>query len=421
MKLTAAGITAICTATCIVGTSLSASACSLTKDQLLEKYACLFDIANVAGIDGEMRCASERCGADYAPQSGIVIGTGCENGFSYEILSDNTVRITGAVYSEFPDDCTVLQIPEKVDGLPVCSIGYGAFAGAGSYLPNLEEISVPDCVEVISERAFANAFGTSDAGNFRVNIPESVRLIGYQAYMETAPAVVNSQQTDRIIILPESLEYISSQAFDSAVSSHTVGSRVNGAIEVRMPQSLVMMSDCVFRSDQIFGQSRYIFGARMRNTYLEDIPAEDLPLVKSFYGRGFYNDEANVFSMRDVLAEDDETAEFIIGYESLYDQTDGFEAPISIIRGEAAKHNPGLLAGQESKNFPVLPAESVKGDISGNGVLDMSDAVLFSRCLAEDLNAIDESAALDNADMNCDGFVTGTDYAMLLRMLDHAV
>lgn len=368
-----------------------------------------------------MRCASERCGADYAPQSGIVIGTGCENGFSYEILSDNTVRISGAVYSEFSDDCTVLQIPEKVSGLSVSAIGYGAFADAGSYLPNLEEISVPDCVKVIAERAFANAFGTSDAGNCRVNIPESVRFIGYQAYMETAPAVVNSQQTDRIILLPESLEYISAQAFDSAVGSRTVGNRVKGAIEVRMPQSLVMMSDCIFHSDQIFGQSHYIYGTRMRNTYLEDIPAEDLPLVKSFYGRGFYNDEANVFSMRDVLAEDAETAEFVFGYDSLYDQTDGFEAPISVIRKEAEKHNPGLLVGQESKNVPVLPAESVKGDISGNGVLEMNDAVLFSRCLAENVNVFGGSAVPENADMNCDGFITGTDYAMLLGILDHSV
>lgn len=74
---------------------------------------------------------------------------------SYEIKSDNTIEIAYCDYS-----ATVVTIPPEIDGLPVTSIGYGAFGNRH----DLTSVSIPSSVASISNLAFY------DCGNLNINV-----------------------------------------------------------------------------------------------------------------------------------------------------------------------------------------------------------------------------------------------------------
>ena len=64
-------------------------------------------------------------------------------------------------------------IPSTYNGLPVTSLGSGAFF----FQSNLRSVTLPDCMEEIGERAFASC-----AKLERVNTPKSLKVIGQSAF-----------------------------------------------------------------------------------------------------------------------------------------------------------------------------------------------------------------------------------------------
>ena len=111
--------------------------------------------------------------------------------FEYDVLDDGTVEITKYIGWE----AEKVDIPEKIDGKSVTSIGYDAFkysrlasitipdsvTSIGSYAfyfcTNLRSVTIPDNVTEIYERAFYHCTSLKS-----VTIPASVKYIGPEAF-----------------------------------------------------------------------------------------------------------------------------------------------------------------------------------------------------------------------------------------------
>ncbi|MBQ2798207.1 MAG: leucine-rich repeat protein [Ruminiclostridium sp.] len=122
-----------------------------------------------------------------------VVSAGAETygDYEYKVLDDGTVEITN-----YTGTATNLEIPSKLDGKNVTSIGEGAF----SYNPYLETVIIPNGVTKIGESAFEyittlktitipegiksiEAYTFMDCSSLlSVNIPDGVAVIGDNAF-----------------------------------------------------------------------------------------------------------------------------------------------------------------------------------------------------------------------------------------------
>lgn len=114
---------------------------------------------------------------------------------TYEYLKytayDTYVEITG-----FDGTVTEVEIPEKINKLPVTTIGAKAFYNA----TNLEKITVPEGIETIDQYAFYNCSSLTE-----VNLPNTLKTINGYAFHDC----ISLEE----ISLPDSLTSIGEQAF----------------------------------------------------------------------------------------------------------------------------------------------------------------------------------------------------------------
>ena len=435
----------ICCLAISASPAIQASACNLSKEELIEKYGYLCEIKQDTSIisDEAVYYATEKYGdAAYMPNTGDISESSSENGFRYDVINHEFIRITGADYSEFDSNTSILQIPDQIQNLPVKEIGYRAFCRAGEQLPDLKEVIIPQSVEVIAERAFSRVFcSINDIWNmsqeqkseYHMNIPENVRFIGYRAFFADGFAIANANENHKVIRLPESLEYISAQAFDGEINS-----RVLGGIEIDMPDSLVFMSNDSFWSALPFNESVHINNIRYTNSdvFSNDIPDEYLPLMKSVCGKGFYNDERNLVTMKDILCEsleNTESSQIKTRTFSYLDYTSPttacsfdigeFDSIMEYWLYHTAQNAPDLLPKTNTTNIenagksaPIIKSEII-GDVNGDTQIDVSDAVILARFCAEDATVAINDSALNNADINSDGNITIDDVTAILRKI----
>lgn len=93
-----------------------------------------------------------------------------------------------------------LVIPESINGLPVTSIGYGAFEGMF-----FESVDLPDTLREIQMRAFARCYNLKD-----IRFPSALSSIGGNAFSEC--------RSLKRISLPNGLERIDWGAFEDCIN-----------------------------------------------------------------------------------------------------------------------------------------------------------------------------------------------------------
>lgn len=375
----------------LAGNVLTASASSLTAEELFEKYASEFSVYSSEDIpdygikaisldyentkyydfDGnEIDCCFENCrifdnpyryreihDADELMNPDDYIYTcACENGIYYAILENGNAVIAGAdqvwVNENSPES---LVLPSEIDGAKVTEIADNAFNNLGFKCESLREIVIPDTVEIIRPYAFAGAFSFRSGCN--INIPENVKVICRRAFADLYDAVGEEydgeEKADRVITLPESLEYIQNDAFgDSA------------RYIFKMPDSLVLTDTTVI------GGSETIEFNKLART------------VRNYFNKYYIDGAFNVVTFTDAIKYQQEK------------QSDDYQISDEVLWEERANEI---------------------GDVNVSGYVDVSDAVILSRFCTEDSSVHVSQQGRKNADANQDGSVNMDDTVAILQ------
>ena len=414
-------------------TVIPASASSFSREELIEKYGYLLQRDEYVPNP----CYLEAHGdASYMPKTGEVIRSGKADGFQYEILDTGKARINGLDDAQIDIGAETLIIPETIDGCPVTEIGYRAFEKCYEKMPAIKDIKIPDSVEIVAEGAFADAFnwescvvgpitvglGIPYADDRKINIPEHVVFIGFEAFDFDLFAISNAQNGDRIIHLPETLEYISYTAFGDP------GRRYLGGFDIDMPESLVFMSDYFFSSFNRYYSHGYIWKRQVIWTVDESIAPEDRPLALAVNSDGFYMGERNIVTMGEMIGAEVVYAPGDKGWykKAVSDAPSGYNSACAM----AAKYAPDLLpenvkVAAKAKNysdvkFDQTPGIAATGDIDQNGEINIADAILLARFIAEDNDISITEEGITAADLDADGYVTAMDQNKLLELIAHA-
>jgi hypothetical protein len=169
----------------------------------------------------------------------------------YEVNDDNTVTIT---------DCTSsaaeVEIPAKIDGLPVTTIGEGAFFDCKSLI----SVTLPDSVTSIGYNAFENCdnldsvYITDLASYLNIDFDDS-----YSNPMDYADKLYINNQLAVTIEIPDSVTNIPFNAFDGCDSLisitipdsvKTIGFRAfsgcTGLTSINIPDSVTSIDSCAF-------------------------------------------------------------------------------------------------------------------------------------------------------------------------------
>ena len=122
--------------------------------------------------------------------------------FGYNLLGDDTAEI--ARYYGGDEE---LVIPSTLDGIPVTTIGYSAFADC-----YVEQITIPTSVKTFEDRAFAYCFYLT-----RIIIPDNVTTIGEEVFCECSnltSIVVGRDSYARQYCIEHNLPYTYTEAND---------------------------------------------------------------------------------------------------------------------------------------------------------------------------------------------------------------
>ena len=93
-----------------------------------------------------------------------------------------------------------MEIPSRLDGVPVVEIGKEAFSERHS----LESVVIPDSVEVVGERAFAGCNGLKE-----LRLGRGIKKIEISAFASCSSL--------KSVVIPGSVEVVGEGAFDESV------------------------------------------------------------------------------------------------------------------------------------------------------------------------------------------------------------
>lgn len=377
----------------LTGNVLSVAAGSLNDEELFEKYAAEFPVYGSVDIpdygikaisldyentkyydlDGnEIDCCFENCRIYDNPYryremheedelvnpDDFIYTCSCENGIYYAILENGNAIIAGAdqawVNENSPES---LVLPSEIDSAKVTEIADNAFNNLGFKCESLREIVIPDTVEIIRPYAFAGAFSFRSGCN--INIPENVKVICRRAFADLYDAVGEEydgeEKADRVITLPESLEYIQNDAFGD--SSRYI---------FKMPESLVLTDTTV-----IGGSETIEFNKLAQN-------------IRNYYNKYYIDGAFNVVTFTDAIKYQQEK------------QSDDYQIADEVLWEERANEI---------------------GDVNVSGTTDVSDSVLLARFCSEDPDAVLTVEGKANADANGDAALNMDDVIEILQIV----
>ena len=264
---------------------------------------------------------------------------------------------------------TSVEIPSEIDGVPVTSIGYGAF----HLCSGLTSINIPNSVTSIGDYAFYNCSSLTS-----ITISNSVTSIGVRAF--------NGCTCLTSITIPDSVTNIGASAF-SGCSSLT---------SIIIPDSVTSIGDYVF----------YYCSGLTSVTIPDSVTTIEF---KAFYGCSgltsitIENPNCEIYDSKDTITNsqgDDYNTDYfnvtIYGYEN------------STAQAYAEKYD---------CKFEVISSKTELGDVDNDGAINSSDASLVLREYA--LTSTGEAPTFNEdqkaaADVNGDEAVDSSDASTIL-------
>ena len=398
-------LTALCAgAVFTAGIPCTASASSLSKDELREKYADViaYGLENGGADFWYYRVWIDRYGIgdndidygpefanmtvvyhnDYCVQQPLSLEV-CYFGdyeeydnYYYVVKPDHTIKLIGADWEELRAlNTEKLEIPSEIEGMPVNELDKACFAYADYHLPMLQEIVLPDSITIIRACALCAALeGWDYDGTPKINIPSKVEYLGSQCYSSLGFALGEK------IILPETVEYIDSNAFLGSIVTEIVEPESNfvslkGAINYTDANSVEIHKNGTYSSDKVM----LLLGDNC------------VTMDDSCYGKA-----AHEKAERERKEAEEELKRRIFGDPDEEDEQEG-----------------ETFAEKGPQTAAVLSV----GDIDENGEVNVLDSVLLARLVVDDTELELSDAGKANADLNGDGVVTHDDLTLSLKTL----
>lgn len=304
-----------------------------------------------------------------------------ENSLEYELNEDGTeITITGCSFS-----ASEIEIPSKIDGVPVTAIQKGAFHGH-----NLTKVTIPNSITTINYETFLNC-GSLES----VILPDSLTSIEENAFRNC-----NSLTS---ITLPDSLTSIGNSAFRNCTILPSI----------TIPDSITTIGDNAFEFCDSLTEvvipdsvSKIGFGVFFRCSSLKKVTIPDS--VTSIGYLAF----ASCDSLTEVTIPDSVTniADKAFGYYN--DGKDKYETfTIYGVKDSAAE----TYAKENEFEFIEIENSSKKGDIDGDGTITSSDALNVLQLVVNVKELTDEQKKA--ADLDGDGEITSTDALYILQII----
>ncbi len=351
--------------------------------------------------------------------------------FAYEIHY-GYVEITGFASSDSEiSPSQIIEIPAKINGLPVTVIGQSAFFGQ-----KFSKIILPDTLQIIQDKAFAN-----NSSLKHISIPDSIVSLGENIFqnctnLETA-------------ILPDGLTEIPKRTFEycHSLQSVTIPQQVTtigeyafeecwSFDEIVIPDSVTTLENYCFshchnmRKITIPDSVNFIGdGAFLNCKNLEKLEIPD-NVTNIPYVMGMFTGIKEITFSENVQKVD----YFAVGYcENLKSVTflnpncqivDDACVTFNLLRGVNFEFG-GIIYGYEGstaqkyaqkygyefRNIGENFVSDVAGDVSGDGKLSVVDFVQFKKML------LSGQSLPKIGDMNGDNVVNVIDFALLKKAL----
>lgn len=207
------------------------------------------------------------------------------DGFYYLEKQDGTAMILGADYDYMNEQKTeTLIIPETIGGLTVTEIGEYAFQSLYSRVRSVKEIVVPSTVTKVRKGGFNKAVIEG-----KINLPENIEYLGEFSYAQVKNALGD------VVVLPETLEYCSSDAFTDDIMQELIlpeswvfneyGCITYTVDGTQQGRKTLWFPNCVTADDEYFNQENL---EGIRAAHFDD-PSEHPELVYYPFGNGDSN------------------------------------------------------------------------------------------------------------------------------------
>ncbi len=319
---------------------------------------------------------------DYASAAEVQSGD-----YSYEILNNSTVMITG-----YTGSAATLELPSEIDGKNVTQIGYSAFASCDS----LQSVTIPAGITMIEKYAFGNCKSlqsiVTDSGNENYSSLDGVLFSKDKTELVQYP----SGKEDTKYTIPNSVVTIGWYAFGWCSNLQ----------RVTIPDSVTSIGDYAF------------YGCDTLQRIA--IPGSTAEIGEQAFG--------NCESLRNVTIFDGVTT---IKYLAFYDcnNLQSITIPESVTQIGFYAFNPDYLsviygfegsdaeyyANRNNIKFEVTGVRALLGDVNIDGVVDVNDVTLIQKMITESITFTAEQT--DLADVNYDGEISINDTTEVQKYL----